>query len=212
MLIVDDDSVNLMLLRRLISRRYDFELLEACDGYSALEFARSCPNLNLILLDVQMPDISGIEVCRLLKLEETTRDVPIILISAVHTDATSIREGLDAGADGYITKPVEDNMLQAWIQATLRISTLKRALEAKNAPVPEDVDALLAQFSELSHSVNNALQSIMAAADLLNIQLADNHDFKDTIEGMLTDTERIARLVGETSRQAEAFTNSCEPE
>ena len=204
-LLVDDDSVNLTLLRLLISRRYDYKLLEAIDGQSALAMARTTPNLSLILLDVQMPDITGIEVCRLLKQEAATRGIPIVLISAVHTDDSSIREGLEAGADGYITKPIEDNMLQSWIQAALRISALKRALDARDAPVLEDIETLLESFSKLSHAVNNPLQGVMAAGDLLSMELQHDAGLQRVIENIQSSAERIAQMVGEASRQAKAF-------
>lgn len=204
-LLVDDDSVNLTLLRMLIGRRYDHKLLEAIDGRSALAIARSTPNIGLILLDVQMPDLSGIEVCRQLKQEGPTRHIPIVLISAVHTDDSSIREGLDAGADGYITKPIEDNMLQSWIQAALRISALKRALDARDAPVLEDIEALLARFAKLSHEVNNPLQSVMASGDLLGMELQHDESLQGVVENIQSSAERIAQVVGEASRLAKAF-------
>ncbi len=204
-LIVDDDSVNLMLVRKLISQRYNYELLEAIDGDSALAIARSNPDLDLILLDVQMPDISGIEVCRQLKQDESTRNIPIVLISAVHTNDASIREGLDAGADGYITKPIEDNMLKAWIQAALRINALTRALDAKDAPVHEDIDDLLEHFTKLSHDVNNPLQSVMTSADLLGMELDYREEMVSVIQNLQESAERIAQLVGEASRQAKIF-------
>ncbi len=204
-LIVDDDSVNLMLVRKLISQRYNYELLEAIDGDSALAIARSNPDLDLILLDVQMPDISGIEVCRQLKADESTRNIPIVLISAVHTNDASIREGLEAGADGYITKPIEDNMLKAWIQAALRINALTRALDAKDTPVHEDIDDLLQHFTKLSHDVNNPLQSVMTSADLLGMELDYREEMLSVIQNLQESAERIAQLVGEASRQAKIF-------
>jgi CheY-like chemotaxis protein len=203
-LLVDDDSVNLTLLRLLISRRYDYRLIEAIDGQSALAMARSNPSLALILLDVQMPDLSGIEVCRRLKNDEKTREIPIVLISAVHTDDGSIREGLDAGADGYITKPIEDNMLQSWIRAALRINELKRALEVQGVPAPGDLEATLKSFSKLSHEVNNPLQSIMASGDLLGMELEDSESLNGVVDNIQESAERIAQIVGAASRQAKA--------
>ena len=211
-LLVDDDSVNLTLLRLLISRRYDYRLLEAIDGQSALAMARSNPKLALILLDVQMPDLSGIEVCRQLKSDEKTREIPIVLISAVHTDDGSIREGLDAGADGYITKPIEDNMLQSWIRAALRINELKRALEAQGTPSSGDVEDVLNVFSKLSHEVNNPLQSIMASGDLLGMELGDGNEHQGVIENIQDSAERIAQIVGGASRQAKAALKSLREE
>lgn len=204
-LIVDDDPVNLMVVRQLISRRTSYKILEAIDGQSALDLAQANPDLDLILLDVQMLDISGIEVCRILKNSPRTRNIPIILISAVHTDDASIAEGLEAGADGYLTKPVENNMLQAWLNAAMRINRLKRALDQKSGPVPEDVAQLISRFSALSHSVNNPLQAIMASSDLLNMEHEEDPAIVESVRMIQENAEAIARIVGEASQQAKAF-------
>lgn len=204
-LIVDDDPVNLMVLRRLIGRRDTYRILEAIDGQSALDLAQASPDLDLILLDVQMGDISGIDVCRILKNNPRTRSIPIVLISAVHTDDASIAEGLDSGADGYITKPVDDNMLQAWLNATMRINTLKRALAAQAGPALADIGALLTFFSGLAHAVNNPLQGIMATSDLLGMEHEDNPEILEAVHSIQENAEKIARLVEEASQQARSF-------
>lgn len=204
-LIVDDDPVNLMVVRQLISRRSSHKILEAIDGQSALDLAQANPDLDLILLDVQMLDISGIEVCRILKNSPRTRNIPIILISAVHTDDASIAEGLEAGADGYLTKPVENNMLQAWLNAAMRINRLKRALDQKSNLVPEDMAQLISRFSAISHSVNNPLQAIMASSDLLSMEHEDQPAIVESVRMIQENAEAIARIVGEASQQAKAF-------
>lgn len=204
-LIVDDDPVNLMILRRLIGRRATYRIIEAFDGQSALDIAQANPDLDLILLDVQMGDISGIEVCRILKNNPRTRSIPIVLISAVHTDDVSIAEGLESGADGYITKPVDDNMLQAWLNATMRINALKRALMAQAGPAMGDLGSLLNFFSGLAHSVNNPLQGIMATSDLLGMEHEDNPEIMEAVHSIQLNAEKIARLVEEASQQSRNF-------
>ena len=204
-LIVDDDPVNLMVLRRLISRKAAYRIIEAIDGQSALDLAQANPDLDLILLDVQMGDISGIDVCHILKNNPRTRAIPIILISAVHTDDASIAEGLDSGADGYITKPVDDNMLQAWLNATMRINALRRALTNQAGPAMGDIGALLSFFAGLAHSVNNPLQGIMATGDLLGMEHEGNAEIIEAVHSIQANAEKIARLVEEASQQARAF-------
>lgn len=204
-LIVDDDPVNLMVLRRLISRRAAYRILEAIDGQSALDLAQANPDLDLILLDVQMGEISGIDVCHILKNNPRTRAIPIILISAVHTDDASIAEGLDSGADGYITKPVDDNMLQAWLNATMRINALRRALTNQAGPAMGDIGTLLNFFAGLAHSVNNPLQGIMATGDLLGMEHEGNAEILEAVHAIQANAEKIARLVEEASQQARAF-------
>ncbi len=204
-LIVDDDPVNLMVLRRLISRRAAYRIIEAIDGQSALDLAQANPHLDLILLDVQMGDISGIDVCHILKNNPRTRAIPIILISAVHTDDASIAEGLDSGADGYITKPVDDNMLQAWLNATMRINALRRALTNQAGPAMGDIGTLLSFFAGLAHSVNNPLQGIMATGDLLGMEHEGNAEILEAVHSIQANADKIARLVEEASQQARAF-------
>jgi len=204
-LIVDDDPVNLMLLHKLIGRRGSYRTLEAIDGQSALDLAQANPGLDLILLDVQMGDISGIDVCRILKHNPRTRGIPIVLISAVHTDDDSIAEGLESGADGYITKPVDDNMLQAWLNAAMRISALNRALAAHAGPAVGDITALLNLFSGLAHAVNTPLQGIMATGDLLGMLHEDDAELTAAVNMIQENADKIAQLVGEASQQARAF-------
>jgi len=204
-LIVDDDPVNLMTVRQFVKRRMEFDILEAVDGQSALDIAQANPDLSLILLDVQMADITGIEVCRILKNSPRTRAVPIILISAVHTDDGSISDGLAAGADGYITKPVKENMLHAWLNATMRINALNRALQEKNGHAHEDIAGLIAEFSKLSHDVNNPLQAIMASSDLLEMEHGEDESIQQCVQLIQDNAERIAQIVGGASQRAKTF-------
>ncbi|MBX3179174.1 MAG: response regulator [Candidatus Hydrogenedentes bacterium] len=203
-LVVDDDPVNRMTIQQLIRRRNDFKILEAVDGKSALDFAQADPGLAAILLDVQMPDISGIEVCRLLKHNPRTRAVPIILISAVHTDDTSIAEGLEAGADGYLTKPVAENMLNAWLNAVTRINALNRALAENAGGAPGGQVELLADMAQLSHNINNPLQAIMATSDLLDLDYEADARVREAVRQIQDSAERIAQLVGQVSQRAKA--------
>jgi class 3 adenylate cyclase len=120
-LIADDNPANLRILStRLAADGYD--IVTAADGEEALAAARaSTPDL--ILLDIMMPKIDGIEVCRRLKKEQGAAFTPIILITAM-TDAKDIVAGLEAGADEYLTKPVDHAALSARVRSMLRIKAL----------------------------------------------------------------------------------------
>ena len=120
-LIADDNTANLRILStRLAADGYD--IVTAADGEAALAAAReSTPDL--ILLDIMMPKIDGIEVCRRLKKEQGTAFTPIILVTAM-TDAKDIVAGLEAGADEYLTKPVDHAALSARVRSMLRIKAL----------------------------------------------------------------------------------------
>jgi two-component system, OmpR family, alkaline phosphatase synthesis response regulator PhoP len=113
-LVVDDD-VKTVELVRLYLNRDGYQVLTAYDGIEALRLAReSCPDL--IVLDLMLPDIDGLEVCRTLRHES---DVPIIMLTARTTDRDKLT-GLDLGADDYVTKPFSPKELAARVRAVLR--------------------------------------------------------------------------------------------
>ena len=129
-LIVDDNEANRdILATRLKANGY--ELLEAGDGEAALEVARrELPDL--ILLDIMMPKIDGVEVCRRLKGDATLPFMPIILVTA-KTDTKDVVAGLDAGADEYLTKPIDQAALVARVRSVLRLKTLHDQVQAQAA-------------------------------------------------------------------------------
>jgi CheY-like chemotaxis protein len=201
-LIVDDNPVNLAALRHLLGAKGDFNVLEATNGTEALAQVQGASDLDLILLDVQLPDLSGIEVCRKLKQDKTKSQIPIVLISGVRTDDASLAEGLEAGADGYLTRPIESVAIQAWLNATLRISALQHELERK-APAPlKDEAELLSYFSKLSHDVNNPLQSLIATADLLSLRVDGDEVSEAYLQSIQDYAEKVAAKVAQASKGA----------
>ncbi len=113
-LVVDDDVKTVELVRLYLDRD-GYQVLIAYDGVEALRLARkSCPDL--IVLDLMLPDIDGLEVCRTLRHES---DVPIIMLTARTTDQDKLT-GLDLGADDYVTKPFSPRELAARVRAVLR--------------------------------------------------------------------------------------------
>src|SRR5476651_954896 len=120
-LIVDDNETNRdILMARLGPHGYD--LKQAADGEEALAAARSLLP-DLILLDVMMPKIDGIEVCRQLKNDAAMPFMPIILVTA-KADSKDVVAGLEAGADEYLTKPIDQVALVARVKAALRLKQL----------------------------------------------------------------------------------------
>jgi len=114
-ILVVDDDVKTVDLVRLYLQRDGYEVLTAYDGIEALRLAReSCPHL--IVLDLMLPDIDGLEVCRILRHES---DVPIIMLTAKTTDQDKVT-GLGIGADDYVTKPFSPKVLVARVRAVLR--------------------------------------------------------------------------------------------
>jgi class 3 adenylate cyclase len=129
-LIVDDNEANRDIVRtRLATQGYD--LLEAADGEEALAVAKE-KQPDLILLDVMMPRLDGIEVCRRLKSDPAAPFTTIILITA-RTDSSDVVRGLDAGADEYLTKPVDQTALVARVSSMLRLKSLHDRVAAQAA-------------------------------------------------------------------------------
>jgi adenylate cyclase len=129
-LIVDDNEANRDILdARLKTQGY--ELLQAADGEEALAAARQhLPDV--ILLDVMMPKVDGIEVCSRLKSDSTLPFMPIILVTA-KADSKDVVAGLDAGADEYLTKPIDQAALLARVRSVLRLKALHDQVQAQAA-------------------------------------------------------------------------------
>src|SRR2546423_2613755 len=141
-LVVDDHEDNIELLRaRLEARGYEVE--GASDGQAALDAVeRTCPDL--ILLDVMMPRMDGMEVVRRLKAKSEANELPFIpVIMQTALDSTENKvEGLDAGADDYITKPINFAELEARVNSLLRIKALQSDLAARERELSELNDKL----------------------------------------------------------------------
>jgi len=102
-LLIADDEAGVRALVRMTLEGGDYEIVEAADGEEALALARE-RHPDLTLLDVMMPGLTGVEVCRALKDDPSTRDLRIVILTAKAQDADR-EEGLTAGADDYFTKP-----------------------------------------------------------------------------------------------------------
>ncbi len=121
-LIVDDTPVNIKLLEAKLAREY-YAISTAIDGLSALEKA-TAEKPDLILLDVMMPGMDGFEVCRRLKENPATETIPVVMVTAL-SDAENRVRGLEAGADDFLTKPIDALALMARIRSLLRLKALR---------------------------------------------------------------------------------------
>ena len=139
-LIVDDHEDNVELLRaRLEARGYETD--SAADGQQALEHVRASPP-DLILLDVMMPKVDGIEVAKRVKSDSTLPFIPIIMQTALDSTESKV-EGLDAGADDYITKPINFAELEARVRSLLRIKNLQEEVEGQKRQLEQLNERLL---------------------------------------------------------------------
>ncbi len=136
-LIVDDLENNLFALRSLIRQHMDVEVLEAISGQQALDIALHNPRIDLIILDVQMPEMDGFQTASMLKIRKKTQDIPIIFLTAAFKTDEFQQKGYDVGAADYLLKPIDDNQLINKISTYFRLiekeRELNRVLEEKVA-------------------------------------------------------------------------------
>jgi len=128
-LLVEDSKVQAGLVRDFLEKT-GYEVIWAENGKSAIKTAKTM-SVDIILLDLMLPDISGNEVCRWLKLNENTRGIPIIMLTAKDAITDKVA-GLEAGADDYLPKPYNEIELNARIYASLRTKALQDELRQKN--------------------------------------------------------------------------------
>ena len=127
-LVVDDVELNVKLLEAKLAGEY-FEVVSAADGPSALDVA-DLELPDIILLDVMMPRMDGFEVCRRLKANPRTADIPVVMVTALSDVADRLR-GLQAGADDFLTKPVSDIALFARVRSLVRLKRMMVELRVR---------------------------------------------------------------------------------
>ncbi len=128
-LFVEDSRTQGEIIKGLLEKE-GYEVIWVEDGKSAIKIAKSQP-LDIMLLDLILPDMNGNEVCRWLKLDQSTKGIPIIMLSVKGSISDKVI-GLEAGADDYITKPFDEIELNARIYACLRTKALQDELREKN--------------------------------------------------------------------------------
>ncbi|MGD8961445.1 MAG: response regulator [Desulfobacterales bacterium] len=180
-LLVDDNPTNLQLLFETLDGR-GYKLLIAKDGKAALSIAGKAQP-NLILLDIMMPEIDGYEVCRQLKADPATAEIPVIFLSAL-TDTKDKVHGLDLGAVDYVTKPFQPDEVIARVNTHLTIYRLKKALDQKNKELQEANELLeervkkrTAQLQELNTAyqrfVPREFLNLLMKESILDVILGD---------------------------------------
>ncbi|MEZ5542650.1 MAG: response regulator [Pseudomonadota bacterium] len=137
-LIVDDNENNLLALRSLIARYMDVEVLEASSGREALDIALGNPRIDLIVLDIQMPEMDGFQTASMLKVRQKTRDIPIIFLTAAYKTDEFQQKGYDVGAADYLLKPIDDNQLINKISTYLRLIEKERELNTRLEALVEE--------------------------------------------------------------------------
>jgi two-component system sensor histidine kinase/response regulator len=165
-LVVDDQPINVQLLKRKLERE-GMTVVAAYSGQEALSLI-SGDKPDLILLDVMMPDMDGLEVCQRLQAEPDTKSIPIIFITARTTKEGKI-EGLGVGAVDYITKPIDLDETLARVQTQLRFVQINRELVDLQRRLGDSRRAATigAVTQGIAHNLNNLLGVVIGYVDLI---------------------------------------------
>jgi len=167
-LVIDDDEDMLeavsAALRKMITNA---EVYTATSGKEGVEIAKS-ESPDVILLDIIMPEMDGFQVCKLLKVHEDTRHIPVITITAVKNDARSRVKGLESGADVFLSKPIDKSELAAQISAMLRIKKAEDQLRKEKEVLK---DLVFSKSQELKGEIqqhNQSKKTIQQYNDIVN--------------------------------------------
>ncbi len=161
-LCVDDTPVNLQILDNLLAPR-GYEVHTATDGLAALEIITQ-EDMDLVLLDVMMPEINGFEVCRWLKEQEQYRDIPVVMITALNSTQDRI-QGIEAGAADFISKPFDQGEVLARTHMLLKMKELQDARKAAYAHIDHLSgvgEAIIRDFHPLQFSLEEQMDRVMA--------------------------------------------------
>ena len=158
-LVIDDDPDNFDVIEILLSHE-SYQLNYASSGIKAIDRLDTIAP-DIILMDVMMPDMNGIEVCRRIKTNPTWRHIPIIMVTALNSKEDLAR-CLDTGADDFLSKPVNGLELRARIRSLLRIKQQYDALQA-SLQIRQDMSNMIV------HDLRNPLTSIMLSCEMLKL-------------------------------------------
>jgi CheY-like chemotaxis protein len=193
-LVIDDQPINVQLLKRKLERE-GLQVAAAYNGREGLEkIGRDKPDL--ILLDVMMPDMDGIEVCQRLQASEETRSIPVIFITARTTKESKI-EGLAVGAVDYITKPIDLDETLARVQTQLRFVSINREMVDLQRRLAEVRRAatLGAVTQGIAHNLNNLLGVVIGHLDLIKVNFDKPEDVKKNAGRIDAAVLRIVAIV-----------------
>jgi two-component system cell cycle response regulator len=192
-LIVDDIITNVKLLEAKLSAEY-FGVVTALNGLEALAICER-GEADIVLLDVMMPGMNGFEVCRRLKSEATTAHIPVVMVTALDQPSDRL-QGLDAGADDFLTKPLDDTALFARVRSLVRLKSMtdelrNRALASRRLGIADPLAAAALETGlngrvllvEDRPSVTERLESALSAFHSVEVQADPHQALVRAVEG-----------------------------
>lgn len=209
-LAVDDNPKNIQVLGSIL-RDAGYSIGFAYDGKQALNILKETPDFDLVLLDVNMPELNGLDTCKAMRKDEKLSEIPVIFLTALN-DSKDIIAGFDAGGQDYVSKPFGSKEILSRVKTHVELKRSKDQLKKVNLWLEEKVEARTQELKEsnhqlenayqelsvldqsksdflamISHQINTPLNGIIGFINLLKDELADSH-----LNEMLTYLEQSA--------------------
>ena len=191
--IVDDSPVTTKIISRMLKKNSDYYSVKIWDGPECIKKAKEVKP-DLILLDIQMPGMNGIEVCKVLRKDEQTYDIPVIFVTA-STDNETLKEAFESGGTDYVRKPVNKIELLARIKSVLIQKKLEKRLMEK-----EKLNGVLEMAGGICHDLNQPMQVVSGYSELLLMDIEKENSAYPYIKMIKEQTDEMGSITRKLMR------------
>jgi CheY-like chemotaxis protein len=191
-LVVDDNPVNIRLIQTILEKE-GYETLSAVDGPGAVETVRT-GKPDLVLLDIFMGDMSGLDVCRIIKSEKQTRDTPVIFVTG-NTDDSVLEDAFESGGTDYVRKPVNRAELLARIRSVVTQKVLMEKIVEQ-----EKLQGVFEMAGAVCHEMNQPLQAVTWATELLLNETGLEEPLSSAVQEINQNIEKIGTITRKLQR------------
>ncbi|MDY6970828.1 MAG: response regulator [Thermodesulfobacteriota bacterium] len=185
-LVVDDDPVSLKLIRAMLEKN-GYRTEGAVGGAECIQKTKSL-DPDLVLLDITMPGMSGIEVCRALRQDDHAKNTPIIFVTA-STDDKVLEEAFRSGGTDYVRKPINRVELLTRTESTLAQKVLQNKLLEE-----QKLNAILEMAGGVCHELNQPLQVILGYCQLLMMEISEDDPAYEMIDKIMRQIEKVSEI------------------
>ncbi len=191
--VVDDSPVSTKVISRMLKKNSDYYSVKILDGPECIKKAKEVKP-DLILLDIQMPGMNGIEVCKVLRKDEQTYDIPVIFVTA-STDNETLKEAFESGGTDYVRKPVNKIELLARIKSVLIQKKLEKRLMEK-----EKLNGVLEMAGGICHDLNQPMQVVSGYSELLLMDMGKENSAYPYIKMIKEQTDEMGSITRKLMR------------